>query len=527
MDRRDFIRGTAAVALPFALNGYTARAMGLSPMLESLGEIAANSDRILVLIQLAGGNDGLNTVIGLDQYSTYMQVRANVAIPENRVLRLTDATGLHPAMTHLKSLYDEGKVTIIQGVTYPSPNQSHFRSTDIWMTGSAYNQYLSEGWTARFLETQFPTFPNGYPSASMPDPLAIQISATPSLLFRSDQSGPMALSLDTNTFSRIVSNTQAPSTNTLKDTPANRQIEYIRNVQMQSQQYATSIRTAANKARNRATYPTAGQNTLADQLAIVARLIAGGLRTRIYLVTLGGFDTHANQVNAADRTTGVHANLLNRLSEAIKLFQDDLRLNGVEDKVIGMTFSEFGRRVASNVAAGTDHGTASPQFVFGSSVRGGIIGTNPSLTNLNNNNLQMQYDFRDIYASILRQWFQVNSAEYNGVFSREFTQLPLIKGATATSVANNFAMPLEMGLKNYPNPCTSHTTVEYTLPSASTVELGVFDMHGRMIASLGSSFQQAGTYAVNVNVEQFPVGTYIYRLQTSNGAVTGRMYVTR
>jgi uncharacterized protein (DUF1501 family) len=528
MDRRDFIRGAAAVALPLTLNGYTVRAMGLSPMLEKLAEEAAANDRILVLIQLQGGNDGINTVIPLDQMSDYNRVRANVAIPENRVLKLTNATGLHPSMTGLKTLYDEGKVAILQGVTYPSPNQSHFRSTDIWVSGSAFNQYLAEGWVARYLETQFKNYPAGYPNASMPDPLAIQISASPSPLFRSEQAGPMGYNLDAGTFNALVNATSSTKPTTLKDTPANRQIEFIRGVQVQSSQYASSIKAAAAKANNRATYPNPNQNSLADQLKIVARMIGGGLQTRVYLVTMGGFDTHANQVLASDRTQGTHANLLNRVSEAIRVFQEDIKLMGVENKVVGMTFSEFGRRVTSNVASGTDHGTAAPVFVFGAGVKGGIIGSNPSLTDLTNNNLKMQYDFRDIYASVLRQWFQVSQTEYSGVFSRQDTQLPIFRTAATTDVvANAFAVPLEMGLRNYPNPCSAFTMVEYTIPNASNVKLGVYDTHGREVAAAVEQFQPAGTYAVNVNVGNFPEGAYIYRLQTENGSVAGRMMVAR
>ncbi len=528
MDRRDFIRGSAAFVLPLSLGGYTAKAMGLSPMLETLGEIASATDRVLVLIQLAGGNDGLNTVIALDQYAEYNRVRANVTIPENRVIKLTNATGLHPAMTGMKALYDAGRLSIIQGVTYPTPNQSHFRSTDIWMTASNANQYLTDGWAARYLTSQFPDYhPDRYPNASAPDPLAIQISATPSVLLR-DDSGPMGVNLqDPDSFYRLIGGSRVDDTDSMPpNTYAGRQITFIRQVQVQSQKYAGVIKTAADKARNMATYPARGQNTLADQLAIVARLIAGGLRTRVYVVSMGGFDTHATQVNAADRTQGTHARLLQRLSDAIKVFQDDIRLLGVENRVIGMTFSEFGRRVNSNIAGGTDHGTAAPQFIFGANVRGGLIGTNPNLTDLTNNNLKMQYDFRDIYASILRQWFGVTNSQYSQVLSREFTQIPIIQ-TSRTDVTASVVAPQALGLKNYPNPCSSATTIEYTLPKESTVRVEVYDMSGQMLTLAVNARQAAGTYTIPVNVETLPAGTYLYRLYTEQGVSASRMFVAR
>lgn len=527
MERRNFIKGAASVVLPLTLNGYTARALGLTPMVEKLGEIATATDRILVLIQLAGGNDGINTVLSLDQYSAYMAARANVAIPENRILKLTDKTGLHPAMTGLKSLYDAGKLAVLQGVTYPSPNQSHFRSTDIWMTGSSYNTYMTTGWAARYLDSQFPGYPAGYPSSSMPDPLAIQIGAVPSVLFRED-SGPMGVNLQNpDDFYRLVSGLKSPNEDPLPDTLAGRQIAYIRQIQSQSQGYATVIKSAADKAKNVATYPARGTNTLADQLAIVARLIAGGLKTRLYLVSIGGFDTHAAQVNATDKTIGTHATLLTRLSDAIAAFQNDLKALNAENKVLGMTFSEFGRRVASNVANGTDHGTAAPQFVFGSMVKGGVVGTNPSLTDLTNGNLRMQYDFRDIYASVLKQWFLVNDKEYGNVFSRDFTQIPLIQGATTDVVVSQSPTASVFAMHNYPNPCSVTTTIEYTLPAASFTRLIITDMQGRQVATTREEIQTAGIYSIQINVEHLTAGAYMCRLQTERGIASSHIVVSR
>ncbi|MBD1208150.1 MAG: DUF1501 domain-containing protein [Ignavibacteria bacterium] len=526
MKRRDFIRGATAVALPLSLGGYSARAMGLSPMLESLAELTALADRYLVLIQLAGGNDGINTVIPLDQMSAYNSLRSNIALPENRVLKLTNATGLHPSMVGMKSLYDAGNLAIVQGVTYPTANFSHFRSTDIWMSGSDYNEYLSTGWAGRYLDNQFPNYPADYPNASMPDPLAIQISSSSSLTLKG-VNAPMGVSLqDPEAFNRLVSGTSVNGFTTTPDTAAGKQITYIRQVQAQSETYAKVIQKANASAKNLATYTAAGVNPLADQLAIVARLIAGGLKTRVYMVTLGGFDTHAQQVVATDRTLGTHAVLLARLSEAMTSFQQDLKLLKMDDKVLGMTFSEFGRRVGSNASSGTDHGSAAPVFVFGKSVKGGIIGTNPSLTSLDNGNLRMQYDFRQIYASILKQWFGTNNSEYSAVLGKDFTQLPLIQGTTSIAEEQQTFATNGIRVQNYPNPVSTNTTFEYTLPYTSRVRLIVVDAQGHAVTTMEEQ-QAAGTYNINFNAASLASGAYTYRLETERGWASGKMIVAR
>ena len=526
MNRRDFIRGATAVALPLTLSGYSARAMGLSPMLESLAELTALADRYLVLIQLAGGNDGVNTVIPLDQMSTYNSLRSNIALPESRVLKLTNATGLHPSMVGMKSLYDSGNLAVLQGVTYPNANFSHFRSTDIWMSGSDFNQYLTSGWAGRYLDTQFPNYPSGYPNTAMPHPLAIQISSSTSLTLKG-ANVPMSVNLQNpNDFYNLVNRTSVNALSTTPDTAAGKQIAYIRQVQAQSQTYAGVIKKANDSAKNLATYTAPGVNPLADQLAIVARLIAGGLKTRVYMVTLGGFDTHNQQVVATDRTLGSHAVLLARLSEGVASFQQDLKLLKVDDKVIGMTFSEFGRRVASNASSGTDHGSAAPVFVFGKAVKGGIIGTNPSLTNLDNGNLRMQYDFRQIYASILKQWFGTNNAEYSTVLGKDFTQLPLIQGSTDVAEEQQTFAASGLQIRNFPNPVINSTTFEYILPFSSRVRLSIVDAQGRTLTTMEEQ-QAAGTYNINFDTGALASGAYTYRLETERGWASGKMLISR
>lgn len=413
------------VMLPALLPGFSLRAL-VSPLLDTVVRDEAQ-DRVLVLIQLSGGNDGLNTVIPLQYYDAYRSARANIAIPEDKVLRLEgfEGTGLNPAMPELQRLFNAGKVSIIQGVSYPQPNFSHFRATDIWLTGADAGQVLPTGWVGRYLDQEFPNFPSDYPNVDMPDPLAIQVGSlvSPALQGPSLTMG-MAIS-NPNNFYQLIGDKADP----VKDSRAGELLAYIREMSVKTDQYAGVIKKAAMKVtKQSAKYPAAGKNALADQLKIVARLIAGGLRTRIYLVSMGGFDTHARQTDTMDTTTGTHAKLLARLSEAIDAFQDDLGYLQVSNRVVGMTFSEFGRRIQSNASGGTDHGAAAPVFVFGAGVKPGIVGENPTWPSrlTVNDNLALQYDFRAIYSTLLEKWFRTGEAVISAVLLKDYPTLPII-----------------------------------------------------------------------------------------------------
>jgi uncharacterized protein (DUF1501 family) len=429
MKRRDFFRSTIPILtmpvfLPSLVHGMSFRAWASSPLLRAAAK-GMGEGRVLVLIQLNGGNDGLNTVIPLEYYDAYRAARTNIAIPEDKILRLQgfDKTGLHPAMPEMQQLFAAGKLAILQGVSYPQPNFSHFRATDIWLTGADAGQILPTGWAGRYLDEEYPQFPRNYPNPEMPDPLAIQVGSlvSPALQGPSLTMG-MAIS-NPNSFYDLINDKSEPA----GQSRAGDQLAYIREMAVKTDQYAGVIKSAAQKVtRQSDCYPPPGKNPLADQLKIVARLVAGGLKTRFYLVSMGGFDTHARQVETADTTTGAHAKLLARLSEAINAFQDDLTGLQVGDRVMGMTFSEFGRRIQSNASGGTDHGAAAPVFIFGDKVKANIIGQNPvwpdKLTV--NDNLAMQYDFRAIYSTMLEKWFQTDESATASVLFKPYTILP-------------------------------------------------------------------------------------------------------
>jgi uncharacterized protein (DUF1501 family) len=525
MKRRDFLRGVVPVtALPFLLNGLPLRAYGRSPFLETLTGALVATDRVLVLVQLSGGNDGINTVIPLDQMTAYNAARANIAINAADITSagtaLTAATALHPKMIGMKQLYDQGKLMVVQGVSYPNPNLSHFRATDIWLTAANSDEYLLDGWAGRYLNQEFTQYPNGYPNQVMPDPLAIQIgSVTSTALEGPGRSMGISIS-DPNTFYTLINGISSGGTDTPPQTPAGHELSYIRQIAVDSLEYASVVKSAADKVKQQQTYPT--PNTLADQLKIVARLIGGGLKTRIYIVSMGGFDLHSAEVDATDHTIGSHATLLQRLSDALLAFQKDVAFLGVEDRVIGMTFSEFGRRVQSNASLGTDHGTAAPVFVFGKGINGGVpngvLGANPSLTNLSSSNLTMTYDFRSVYASILSQWFGVSTDELNAVLLRSFTQLPIIKAGVAVDVEQDSGVPREYVLyENYPNPFNPSTTITYDLPNEADVVLKVYDMLGREVTTLVDARQGGGHHAVSfAPTTGLASGAYIYQIQAGS-----------
>lgn len=433
MKRRDFLKAASSCLLPVMVDGFGMKALAQdSVLVQSLMQTAAaNTDRVLVIIYLNGGNDGLNMVLPLDQYSAYNALRSNIAIPQSSALALSgnDATGLHPAMTGLQGLYNDGKLSIVHSVSYPNPDQSHYRATDIWMTAVDSTQVVDTGWAGRYLENQYPGYPTGYPNTQMEDPLAIQIGyLTSTALLGSQQSMGIAIS-DPNSFYQLVGAGGATSPDDLPCCDAGDLIAYIRQQQALSIGYAGEIKKAADSGQNLATYPTSGQNSLADQLKIVSRLIHGGLKTKIYFVSLGGFDTHSGQVDTSDNTKGAHASLLGKLSDAITIFQQDLKLQGIENRVIGMTFSEFGRRANSNNSKGTDHGVAAPMFVFGTGVKHSTIGTNPNLSDLagtsTNKDIKMQIDFRRVYNDILTDWFGSAQTTTDNLLFRNFPTVSL------------------------------------------------------------------------------------------------------
>lgn len=409
---------------------YLLSLVGASPlpiMLNKLGikisepaslESSIDNSNVLVLIQLKGGNDGLNTFVPINQYDKYASIRPTIRIKEKRLIRLdnTLATnqrlGLHPNLGALKNQYDNGRMSIIQSVSYPNTDLSHFKSSDLWMTGGDGDpdkKQPRKGWVGKFMECAYPD--KLVSSRDFQDPLAIQLgNPNTSLLFQIDEHHECNVNLSGQNpggYYSSIANVGGQAPKEFKDSFFGDQIKYISGVQNTTNVYAKRISEIFDKGKNTLEYP---DTNLSNQLKTVARLLSGGSRTKVFLVQLPKFDTHRNQVLAEDSLQGVHADLLKEMSDAVNIFLDDAQKLGIGDKVLAMTFSEFGRKAKENGDLGTDHGNMAPMMLFGPKVNGGVFGKNELLNRLDENGLltNMQYDYRQIYSFVLKNWLGAN-----------------------------------------------------------------------------------------------------------------------
>jgi uncharacterized protein (DUF1501 family) len=506
MKRRTFIKSSSLISLPILVGGMKVAAIPHSPFTSSMN----GSDKVLVLIQLNGGNDGLNTLIPIDQYDKLQAVRQNVIVPENSILELEDTLGFHPVMNGMQSLYLDGKMNIIQDVGYPNQNRSHFRSTDIWTSGSASNVFENTGWLGRYFDNSYSGFPEGYPNEDCPDPFALTVGSFVSQTCQGISSNFSTAVVDPENISNINVGEEGEVD---PNSCYGMQLTFLRQSVAQTNAYGEAISTAVDNGTNMADYP--GDNRLAEQLKIVARLIAGGLQTSVYVVSLGGFDTHANQVTANSTMEGNHANLLRMLSEAVTIFQQDIELLGINERVVGMTFSEFGRRIKSNNSLGTDHGTAAPLFVFGSCVNPTITGENFELPNEigNQDGTPMQYDFRSVYGSILVDWFEVSESVVQDLLYEDFQYLPIIQScsvSTETEPKEHYQIEMEVS----PNPLSDWATITYYSQGEQT-RISLFDMRGQELRLISDQFFPFGEHQVPVEFRGLPPGNYCIRVQTS------------
>ncbi len=543
MKRRHFLKNiSVAAGAPFMLNGIPVGLFANNNALQALAATATN-DKVLVVIQLHGGNDGLNMVIPVSQYSSYYNIRPNIAIPDfgsrkfiklDNTLAEAKQVGLHPDMVGLKSLYDEGKLNIVQGVSYQNNNGSHFRGRDIWFMGGGYNDYSSSGWMGRFLDEQYPGYPDGppiaYPNTDMPDPLGLEIGEGVSLAFQRSNGIPAGLAVDSpEAFYQLINSVGGDLAINAPNSFYGDELKYIIGIENQSNGYAARLRDVFNKGKNTAgvvypeTYPFNAptgslRNGLSGQLKLVARLLSGGIKTKIFLVRIGGFDTHASQVESYDPTMGGHAALLYHISSAVKAFMDDLKGLGVDDRVIGMTMSEFGRRAKSNISYGTDHGTAAPTLLFGKSIKPGVTGNNVDLGSLRNDNIPMQYDYRQILATLLDDWLGGKSSTLQAAGFEPYTpdKLDIIATASAITGLDDF-LNERFRLNNcFPNPASTSTTFSFYINNTAQVAINIFDMKGGLVANVINEQRDAGLNEVAFDVSNLKTGSYIYKIESMN-----------
>jgi len=400
--RREFIstsaKGAGLLAFSQFVPGF------LSNSLAAGAATPEKDQKILVLVQLAGGNDGLNTLIPYED-SNYYRLRPTLGIKKSEAIPLTDQLGLHPSCEGLSQLYKEGKLSIVQNVGYPNPNRSHFRSTEIWEGATDANDFGDSGWLGRYLDNQC----SGAPSVGDPEaitfgnelPLSVQGEASHNL-FSINKSPGRVNRGDYGLLDKMVGPSSAPDNSS-----------FLKQTMMDTLITEKRIQKLFTQFSSGAKYPG---NRLAVSLKNVASLISSGLPTRIYFVTLGGFDTHQGQA-------GAHQRLLKDLSTSLTAFQNDLEQRGLDDQVLTMTFSEFGRRPSENQSGGTDHGTAAPLFIMGSQMKNQMVGKAPDLNLANNKDLQFSTDFRRVYSTVLDKWLECDSEP---VLGRTFNHLPFI-----------------------------------------------------------------------------------------------------
>jgi len=404
LTRRDFLQQLAVFS-----------AVGLAPrfltaaMAEEVNAIHGfKDDRVLVVVQLGGGNDGLNTVVphGLDDY---YRARPMLGLRDDAILKLNDELALNSKLVDLMRLFDDGKLAIVQGVGYPNPDRSHFRSMEIWQTASESDQFLSRGWIGRY-------FDNCCDGAPRPQ-AGVAIGERPQAF-----EGERGIGISTTDPAKFGWNPgrgmdHTAGFNALNQEPlvANPTLDFLQHTATNAIMSSKEVQEAA--ARGGVTAPQGGGGKRnAPQLDTIAGLIRGGLQTRIYYVSVSGFDTHANQVEQ-------HGRLLEQFSTSMAKFQAQLEADGTADRVTTMVFSEFGRRVHENGSGGTDHGTAAPLFLMGKHVKAGIHGKTPSLTDLDDGDLKHTVDFRGVYSTLLQDWFATDPTK---VLGKKYDSLGLL-----------------------------------------------------------------------------------------------------
>lgn len=412
--RRVFLRrGLAVLAAAPTLPAFldqTCLALDQQNDGSRLQQSTGKDGRILVVLQLSGGNDGLNTVIPFAD-DTYHKVRPTLKVDSDVVHKLNDFVGLHPNLLPVARLFEKGLGAVVQGVGYPNPNRSHFRSMDIWQSGEPDRAIASNGWIGRYFDNTC----NGqdpHPGISMGAelPLAMQGDRVMPLAFER----PESYRYRGTDIPRYLKLNSAPASASASASLPQSQLDFLHRTAMDAQVSSDEILRVTNLHQPSVQYPT---GEFGQGLRTVAAMIGGGLSTRVYYVTLGGFDTHANE-------RARHDQLMKQLGAGLDAFWADMATQGNTDRVLMMTFSEFGRRVAQNASGGTDHGTAAPLFVFGGSLKAGVIGNHPSLTDLDHGDLKFAIDFRSVYATILQDWMQTPAQP---ILGGAFSTLPLMK----------------------------------------------------------------------------------------------------
>lgn len=511
--RRDFLAqmGLASIGLGFLVGRTPIEAFGQAPLADALH--AQASDRVLVLLQLSGGNDGLNTIIPV-RNDIYYRSRPTIAIRREEAMTLDDETGLHPAMqASLEPLWGDGRMAVVHNVGYDRQTRSHFEGTVNWVTARDQGAGESTGWAGRYLADQYL---DGTP---IDHPLAVRVGGASESLFVSAQGNLGVTFADSQQFELFLSRGGYYDAENVPATVYGEALGFVREVTNASFRYVEAVQQAADRATNlNDAYPG---GSLAESLAVVARLIRGNLGARVYAVSIGGFDTHSNQGGAE----GSHANRLAQVANAVAAFFNDLGMDGLDQRVLMMSFSEFGRTLVENGSNGTDHGAGAPMLLFGPGLAGGLYGTPSPLTDdaLYGGDPAYTTDYRAVYFTLLRDWFGLPEERVAGLLDDTYPNLGFV-GDPINVHQEPPATPTVFVLdQNYPNPFNPTTTIPYTLRTTGPVRLRIFDLQGRRVATLVDDVQPAGTHTASFAANGLASGTYLYRLDAGGQSQTRRM----
>lgn len=526
MKRRKFLQLSAlSSASTLLLNGHHVNAFSQTALMNGI-PASVIEGRTLVMVQLKGGNDGLNTLIPVNQYDTYASLRPtvklknsglNAAINLDSTLSLDDQVLIHPSLTAFKDLYEAGKMNIIHSVGYPSVNKSHFAGRALMFKGgdgTPENANKTSGWMARYLHA-------GYDIHTYADPLGIQLgSKKPALGFHSEHEHKVDVNLtgqNVSGYYNVISNIGNPVPSEIADTEHGDNIRFIGNTEASTNAYSQRISEVFDAGSNAKSYPN---YDLANQLKTVARMIKGGSKTKIFLVSAGGYDTHADQVlSSSESHKGKHADLLKELGDSIKAFQEDIEALGINEKVVAATFTEFGRKPLENGNLGTDHGNLGPMFVFGTHVKGGISGTNLDLSmvtkHYDENN--RQFDYRQVFTTILSDFLGASDTVMQATEFGDFVgeqKMDLIEEAHRANDDLGIDTLEEEKLSCYPNPVDDTCVARFQSKNMSRGHVVVYDLNGANILHTPQDFVP-GMNFVSLDLSHVQPGVYILAVKDS------------
>lgn len=505
--RRDFLKNLGLVSAgTVAFSGIPFNQLLASPVIAKM--LSSGGDRVLVVIRLKGGNDGLNTFVPVFDYGSYETFRPILKIPTPDLLPLNNKYSVPNYAASLKNLWDSGKMKVVQNVGYSNQDLSHFASTDIW--DSADNTLASKsGWLGRYLWNENPNFLTNPPIA----PLAVQVGGDGNILFFNENSNNMAMNVvDPANLYQIAQTGSLYNINGNATCYYEDQLDFMKSIINSTYYQSESIHNAYNAGNNTVAYPTG----LGESLSLVARLIKGELATKIYMLTLDGFDTHALQDER-------HPQLLTQLADSVKAFYDDLASNGKDQNVLTMTFSEFGRTIWDNGSKGTDHGAAAPLMLFGPALNGnGFVGDDISFTDLDQSyNMKHKIDFRQVYTSVLQDWMCANELTADTIMGGSYSKIPL--GFDCLSVGNKKLEKVEKYHQLRYDPSNT-AFVFLNLPESANVKFEAYDFMGRSVSSTNAEYFSQGLHTLQIpNYNNLASGTYLYRIYINGNLETGKM----